>query len=262
MERKAGSGRRLSTLSAQRGGGEGVRRGLRRTRQIARELNFEEVPALRGGQWYASQVKRVLTGETKPVSTPKRRVQKMQLAWNDYLTVEQVRQIGERLAVRPDLEILFWFMVGTGLRRAEVAAIRAGDIDLVKHQVTVRRGKGAKARTVIIGPALCRRIEAHMKGRRPGKRSAIFCDREGCALREYKVTWRVEMMRKIGGIDWLHPHVLRHTFATLLYNYRQDIIFVQNQLGHKRLETAAIYAKTYEKSGYEQMAGLDSVMGL
>jgi site-specific recombinase XerD len=55
----------------------------------------------------------------------------------------------------------------------------------------------------------------------------------------------------------LRANWLRHTFGTFLYNYKLDLFYVKNQLGHSSVNTAEIYAKTPESSKTEQMKGLE-----
>jgi integrase len=58
-------------------------------------------------------------------------------------------------------------------------------------------------------------------------------------------------------IGKLHPHMLRHTYGTRLYNVEQDLRFVQDQLGHASPTTTAIYAKTNVKARRRQLEALE-----
>jgi site-specific recombinase XerC len=69
-----------------------------------------------------------------------------------------------------------------------------------------------------------------------------------------------EKIKKLGrqsGIGKLHPHMLRHTYGTRLYNVEQDLRFVQDQLGHASPTTTAIYAKTNVKARKRQLETLE-----
>lgn len=71
-----------------------------------------------------------------------------------------------------------------------------------------------------------------------------------------------EKMKKLGqksGIGKLHPHMLRHTYLTRLYNVEHDLRFVQDQAGHASPTTTAIYAKTNNKARKRQVEGLDDL---
>ena len=70
-----------------------------------------------------------------------------------------------------------------------------------------------------------------------------------------------EKIKKLGrqsGIGKLHPHMLRHTYGTRLYNVEQDLRFVQDQLGHASPTTTAIYAKTNAKARRRQLEALEA----
>ena len=66
-------------------------------------------------------------------------------------------------------------------------------------------------------------------------------NRTGFASRLYE---KIKQLGKKSGIGRLHPHMLRHTYLTRLYNVEHDLRFVQDQAGHASPTTTAIYAKT------------------
>jgi integrase len=69
-----------------------------------------------------------------------------------------------------------------------------------------------------------------------------------------------EKIKKIGpksGIGRLHPHLLRHTYLSRLYNVEHDLRFVQDQAGHASPTTTAIYAKTNSTARRRQVETLD-----
>ena len=69
-----------------------------------------------------------------------------------------------------------------------------------------------------------------------------------------------EKMKKLGsksGIGKLHPHMLRHTYLSRLYNVEHDLRFVQDQAGHASPSTTAIYVKTNNEARKRQVEALD-----
>ena len=70
---------------------------------------------------------------------------------------------------------------------------------------------------------------------------------------------KIKKLGKNSGLGHLHPHMLRHTYGTRLYNVEMDLRFVQDQLGHASPTTTAIYAKTNSKARRRQVNALDSV---
>ncbi len=68
---------------------------------------------------------------------------------------------------------------------------------------------------------------------------------------------KIKRIGEQSGIGKLHPHILRHTYLTRLYNIEHDLRFVQDQAGHRNPATTAIYAKTDNQSRKRQVDALD-----
>ena len=68
---------------------------------------------------------------------------------------------------------------------------------------------------------------------------------------------KIKRIGEQAGIGKLHPHMLRHTYLTRLYNVEKDLRFVQDQAGHASPTTTAIYAKTNNKARKRQVQALD-----
>jgi len=67
---------------------------------------------------------------------------------------------------------------------------------------------------------------------------------------------KIKKLGKKSCIGKLHPHMLRHTYLTRLYNVEHDLRFVQDQAGHASPTTSAIYAKTNSKARKRQVPAL------
>lgn len=198
-----------------------------------------------------------------------KRVKKTQLASGDFRSEGQITddkfylQGQLRVCGMPQLDSLWRLnaiynvLLGTGLRASELCDLRCGDVDVAKRMVNVRRGKGAKQRTVIVS-ADTASVLHDLCGIRPN-RHPVFTNSSGNKL-TYKALWR--RGRKIAGIigdSSFHLHCLRHTFATRLYNYKKDIKFVKEQLGHSSIATTDIYAKTLNADKLRQMDAMDAL---
>ena len=137
------------------------------------------------------------------------------------------------------LETLF----GAGLRLGEVVVLQPRDIDSAHGLVHVRRGKGAKPRSVMLSPWLLRSLRRYWVAARPpgpwlfpGQRKLT----EPIATKS--VQNAVAMAAKdIGLKRRLTPHVLRHAFATGLLDNGVDLRTIQRLLGHASLETTTVY---------------------
>jgi integrase/recombinase XerC len=176
-----------------------------------------------------------------------------------------VDQMARLLSFKPrdalehrDLALLELFY-SSGLRLSELTGLRLKNIDLDTGQVTVR-GKGDKERIIPVGRAA---IGALRNGRtertrlvRPDQQ-AVFVGRRGEPLGSRAVQLRVAARARAMGISQhLHPHMLRHSFATHLLESSGDLRAVQEMLGHASVSTTQIYthldfqhlARTYERA--------------
>ncbi len=228
--------------------------------QIARELNFEGFLTRDKKQWYAQTVKNVL--EDRPDREPQEKVRghkKTELSPQDYLVKSEVK---ECLAVigDEDLKMLFRFMVGTGVRSCEVRRVKIKDLSLKgdRSQVSILgkgRGKG-KQRTVTLPMPLRKRLRKYIKG----KQGYLFTGRDGEQRSYRSIYYHIKKIGRKAGFEWLHPHALRHTFGVILYNYKMDILYVRDQLGHASLETTQIYVATAKKGKIGQMNCFNDLM--
>lgn len=138
---------------------------------------------------------------------------------------------------------------GTGLRASEVCSLKVGDIDSERMTLRIEQGKGRKDRYAMLSPVLLERLRAwwraaHAQGKMlpggwlfPGMNpidpmSTRQLNRAfHAAADEAQIDKRVSM------------HTLRHCFATHLLEQKEDIRVIQVLLGHKKLETTALYAQ-------------------
>ena len=141
-------------------------------------------------------------------------------------------------AVR-DLAILELFY-SSGLRLAEVQGLSLGDLDLKAGLVNVL-GKGSKRRIVPVGGKARKALARWLEVRRGGEEErAVFVTRTGRRLGARAIQERVRRFAARHGIH-LHPHMLRHSFASHLLESSGDLRAVQELLGHADLGTTQIY---------------------
>ena len=138
------------------------------------------------------------------------------------------------------LEVLY----GTGIRASEAAGLRLRDQIPAKRALRVM-GKGRKERIVLLGQPAVRALDAWLQERAirvSGKdEGRLFLSRTGRPM-DRKALWkRLRILADAAGVRTMHPHRLRHAFATDLLRGGADLRVIQELLGHARLETTRIY---------------------
>jgi integrase/recombinase XerC len=165
-----------------------------------------------------------------------------------FLTVEEAK----RLVESPDLSqpqgqrdrALLELLYASGMRVSELVNMDVQQINLATNEIRVW-GKGAKERVVLIGGPAAQAINTYInEGRREllgGKKNkALFVNRYG----ERILARRVQKILKKYAVAInknVHPHTLRHTFATHLLDGGADLKVVQELLGHADLSSTQIY---------------------
>ena len=148
------------------------------------------------------------------------------------------------LAVRDKaiMELLY----SSGLRLAELTGLAPDDVNF--RDATVRvTGKGAKTRIVPVGSFALAALKAWLAARgqlaQPAQ-PALFVGRDGAALGPRAVQARLKHWAlKLGLADKVHPHALRHSFASHLLQSSGDLRAVQEMLGHASISTTQVYTQ-------------------
>lgn len=141
---------------------------------------------------------------------------------------------------------MFELLYSSGLRVGEVVALNVGDgrLDLREGEVTVT-GKGAKTRTVPVGKKARDALEAWLSVRSrltAPKERALFVGARGRRITPAGVWKRLNSWAKLSGLDQpVHPHMLRHSFATHVLQSSQDLRAVQEMLGHASISSTQVY---------------------
>jgi integrase/recombinase XerC len=195
------------------------------------------------------------TNPARLVSTPK--IPKKLPA---VLSIEEANQLVDGIVYREDRDrfpnkvirdrLIFELLYGAGLRVSELTGLDVNDFERAERWVRVR-GKGRKERQVPYGStaaaSLERYLELRVKLEAPPQASALLLHKWGGQLRRLSV-------RSIGGIikkyslalnadPSLHPHSLRHAFATHLLAEGADLRAIQELLGHASLSTTQRYTQ-------------------
>lgn len=139
---------------------------------------------------------------------------------------------------------MFELFYSSGLRLSELVDLNLPDLDLNDKSLRVQSGKGGKARILPIGSKAIFAIQNWLKHRvaRHETELAVFLSQHGNRLCQRSVQSRLEKWCVKKGISQhVHPHALRHSFASHLLQSSQDLRAVQELLGHSNISTTQIY---------------------
>ena len=167
-----------------------------------------------------------------------------------FLTIDET----VRLLQSPDLSTavglrdraLLELLYASGLRVSEVVSLNLGQIDIDTNEIRVV-GKGSRERVVLMGEPAAIALNIYLKTGRPEMMSektgsAVFINQYGERLIERRVQKILDKYAAASGAGKrIHPHMLRHTFATHMLDGGADLRVVQELLGHASLSTTQIY---------------------
>ena len=144
----------------------------------------------------------------------------------------------------------------TGIRKAELINLKLTDIDLENKTLYVRLGKCGKDRLLPLHPALIEALGDYIKDRKRLKKSCPYFftslvrnDKMG----ESVVKRLIERLRTKSGI-YFYPHILRHTFATLMLEGGCNLFALSKMLGHSDIKTTTIYLGASKEHLEEQIS--------
>jgi site-specific recombinase XerD len=157
----------------------------------------------------------------------------------EFLTKEEVKKLIENIK-NPKHKIMISLLYSAGLRVSELLNLKVGDFNLKEKYGFVRQGKGNKDRIFIISSKLERVLIQLIAG--IDKEKYVF---ENNSRERYSTRTIQEIIKnackRAGILKKVHPHTLRHSFATHLIENGSSLNEVQALLGHKSPETSMIY---------------------
>jgi integrase/recombinase XerD len=157
---------------------------------------------------------------------------------------------------------------GAGLRVAEVASLKVGDLDSARMLIRVERGKGGRYRHAMLSPDLLTLLRTWwQEGRRQGvmlPAGWLFPGQDPAKpITTRQLSRVVEDAAQAAGITKnVSPHTLRHSFATHLLEDGVDIRVIQVLLGHAKLENTALYTRVATKTVRTVTSPFDRIVAL
>lgn len=184
------------------------------------------------------------------------------------LEIEEVGQLADapQHSLEPNSPIsirdraILELFYSSGLRLSELAQLEQYDYDPGGRTITIRHGKGNKQRNVPVGRLAANAIQDWLKVRSSlahAQSRSLFVSKRGGALSPRSIQARLDHWAKLSGVNKpVHPHLLRHSFASHMLQSSGDLRAVQELLGHADISTTQIYthldyqhlAKVYDKA--------------
>ncbi|MFL5843453.1 MAG: tyrosine recombinase [Solirubrobacteraceae bacterium] len=172
------------------------------------------------------------------------------------LTAEEVASLLDRIPASTPLELrdraMFELAYSSGLRAEELVTLDIGSVDFDAEEVRVE-GKGSKTRIVPAGESALRAIADYAERGRPALEAnrsgaapspSLFLSKSGRRLSTSDVRRRLRVWARQAAVAGkVHPHALRHSFATHLLDGGADLRAIQELLGHSSISTTQIYTR-------------------
>jgi site-specific recombinase XerD len=179
------------------------------------------------------------------------------------LSQEEVAQLIDA-ARTPYHRTLLMTLYATGARRAELTHLKASDIDSKRMVIRIQGGKGRQDRDVMLSPKLLEELRAHGHRLRQRPITWLFPGNRwhsGDQPIDTKTVWNAckEAAKRAGIQKDVHPHTLRHSFATHLLEAGADLRTIQILLGHRDLEETTIYLHLSQRHLNATASPLDSL---
>ncbi len=171
------------------------------------------------------------------------------------LSVEEIRKLIDALQ-NPKHNCIIQLLYGTGIRVGELVRLRMHDFDFDRNCIHIQRSKGAKDRIVMLPTALRDTLLNQHRLKLPT--DFLFTNGRSERLTEASIQKIVHHAAVTAGISKVvTPHTLRHSFATHLLESGTDIRYIQELLGHAKLETTQIYTHVSAQAARKISSPLD-----
>jgi len=167
------------------------------------------------------------------------------------LRPEELSQLLDRVGAATPLErrdrAMLELAYASGLRAEELVRLQLDSVDFDAEQVRIE-GKGSKTRVVPVGEPALRAVQDYLERGRPAlaldREPALLLSKSGRQLSTSDVRRRLRIWSARAGLGGsVHPHALRHSFATHLLDGGADLRTIQELLGHSTISTTQVYTR-------------------
>jgi len=182
----------------------------------------------------------------------------------EILSQEEVERLIQ-CANSPLHRVCILTLYGTGMRREELVQLKIEQIDTARMLIHIRQGKGQKDRDVMLSPRLLQELRDYWRMAKRKPTTYLFPSQgsqpNGDVPMTSKSVWdAVHQAATRAGLDKrVHPHTLRHCFATHLLESGADLRTIQLLLGHADLKTTSRYLHLSERHLKAAASPLDSL---
>ena len=179
------------------------------------------------------------------------------------LSQEEVARLIDA-ALTPYHRILLMTLYAAGTRNAELTHLKVSDIDSKRMVIHIQGGKGRVDRDVMLSPKLLEELREHWR-RLPRKSSAWLFPGNRWHNSDQPIDTKTprnackEAVQRAGIKKQVHPHTLRHCFATHLLEAGADLRTIQILLGHRDLKETTIYLHLSQRHLHATASPLDSL---
>jgi integrase/recombinase XerD len=169
------------------------------------------------------------------------------------LTISEVEQVLNQCEVDTPLGVrnraMFEVLYSSGIRRMEAVQLKVWDVDIERGTLMVRHGKGNKDRLLPLGERACAWLRRYIEEVRPlletgADEDILFLYEMGGAIPPDRLSDLAKRHMHTAGISYAGAcHLFRHACATHMLDGGADIRFIQEMLGHARLDTTQVYTR-------------------
>lgn len=138
-------------------------------------------------------------------------------------------------------------LLDTGIRASELCALVVGDYDQDRGRLHIKHGKGDKARYVVVGNRTQKAFWRYLMTRQKATPTdPLFATRDNGHIGRNNLRKMLNQIGKNAGVDNVHPHRFRHTFAITFLRNGGNVLLLKELLGHESLQTVLEYVRIAE----------------